>query len=106
VAFCLFGFIIVSWADSFEQLHVIPLLVVCPRTFLGCACYSFQMLPPFCRTVTLINPVVYLIISSTSTYCWNRDFGIELSLLAIGIFLSACIGVILWMFRTGYRLKS
>jgi len=106
VAFCLFGFIIGIWAESFEQLQVVPLLVVYPLTFLGGAFYSVEMLPPFWRKLTLLNPVVYLISGFRWTFFGKGDFGIETSLIAIGVFLSACVAVILWMFRTGYRLKS
>ena len=106
ITFCLFGFIIGIWAKSFEQLQVIPLLLVTPMTFLGGAFYSIDMLPPAWRTVTLFNPVVYLISGFRWTFFGQGDVAIEWSLLAIGVFLGLTLGAIAWIFRTGYRLKS
>jgi ABC-2 type transport system permease protein len=106
VTFSLFGFIIGIWAKSFEQLQVIPLLVVTPMTFLGGAFYSIDMLPAFWRTVTLFNPVVYLISGFRWTFFGKGDVAIGISLIAIACFLAVCLGVIAWMFRTGYRLKN
>jgi len=106
VTFCLFGFIIGIWAKSFEQLQVIPMLVVMPMTFLGGAFYSIDMLPPAWRTVTLFNPVVYLISGFRWTFFDKGDVAIEISLAATGGFLVACLVVIGWMFKTGYRLKN
>lgn len=106
VTFCLFGFIIGIWAQSFEQLQVIPLLVVYPLTFLGGAFYSLDMLPAAWRTVTLFNPVVYLISGFRWTFFGQGDVGIEVSMGAVALFLTLCLGVIFWMFRTGYRLKN
>jgi len=106
VTFCLFGFIIGIWAKSFEQLQVIPLLVVMPMTFLGGAFYSIDMLPAAWRTVTLFNPVVYLISGFRWTFFGKGDVAIEISLAATGGFLVLCLLVIGWMFKTGYRLKS
>lgn len=106
VSFCLFGFIIGIWAQSFEQLQVIPLLVVYPLTFLGGAFYSLSMLPPAWQTVTLFNPVVYLISGFRWTFFGEGDVGIAVSLGATALFLLVCLAIIFWMFRTGYRLKN
>ena len=106
VTFCLFGFIIGIWAKSFEQLQVIPMLVIYPLTFLGGAFYSLDMLPPAWRTITLFNPVVYLISGFRWTFFGTSDVGIEISMGAVALFLALCLGVIFWMFRTGYRLKN
>ena len=106
VTFCLFGFIIGIWAQSFEQLQVIPLLVVYPLTFLGGAFYSLDMLPAAWRTVTLFNPVVYLISGFRWTFFGQGDVGIEVSMGAVALFLALCLAVIFWVFRTGYRLKN
>jgi ABC-2 type transport system permease protein len=104
--FCLFGFIIGIWAKSFEQLQIIPLLVVMPMTFLGGAFYSIDMLPAAWRTVTLFNPVVYLISGFRWTFFGKGDVAIGVSMAATAAFLVICLAVIAWMFRTGYRLKS
>ena len=106
VAFCLFGFILGIWAQSFEQLQVIPLLVVYPLTFLGGAFYSLDMLPPLWRTITLFNPVVYLISGFRWTFFGQGDVPVMASIAATAVFLAVCLAVIAWMFRTGYRLKS
>ena len=106
VTFCLFGFIIGIWAKSFEQLQVIPMLVIYPLTFLGGAFYSIHMLPEPWRTITLFNPVVYLISGFRWTFFGTSDVGIEISMGAVALFLGLCLGVIFWMFRTGYRLKN
>ena len=106
VTFCLFGFIIGIWAKSFEQLQVIPMLVIYPLTFLGGAFYSLDMLPAAWRTITLFNPVVYLISGFRWTFFGTSDVGIEISMGAVALFLALCLGVIFWMFRTGYRLKN
>jgi len=106
IAFCLFGFIIGIWAKNFEQLQVVPLLVVYPLTILGGAFYSVAMLPPFWRTVTLFNPVVYLISGFRWTFFGQGDVAIGQSLAAVALFVALCLGGIIWIFRTGYRLKS
>jgi ABC-2 type transport system permease protein len=106
VTFCLFGFIIGVWAQSFEQLQIIPLLVVYPLTFLGGAFYSLDMLPPVWQTVTLFNPVVYLISGFRWTFFGAGDVGIGVSMGAVALFFALCLGIVVWMFRTGYRLKS
>lgn len=106
VTFCLFGFIIGIWAQSFEQLQVIPMLVVYPLTFLGGAFYSLDMLPPAWQTVTLFNPVVYLISGFRWTFFGVGDVAIGISMAAVAAFLVLCLAIIFWMFRTGYRLKT
>ncbi len=104
--FCLFGFIVGIWAKGFEQLQVIPLLVVTPLTFLGGAFYSIDMLPEPWRTITLFNPIVYLINGFRWTFFGTSDVPVMWSLLATGGFFLACLAVVAWIFRTGYRLKS
>lgn len=104
--FCLFGFILGIWAQSFEQLQVIPMLVIMPLTFLGGAFYSIDMLPPAWRTVTLFNPIVYLISGFRWTFFGKGDVAIEVSIAATLGFLFLCLAVISWVFRTGYRLKN
>jgi ABC-2 type transport system permease protein len=104
--FSLFGFIIGLWAKSFEQLQFIPLLIVTPLTFLGGAFYSIDMLPPPWRTVTLFNPVVYLISGFRWSFYESSDVSVEVSLaMTLGFFL-ICLAVVAWIFKTGYRLKS
>ena len=104
--FSLFGFIIGIWADGFEQLQMIPMLVVTPLTFLGGSFYSIDMLPPMWRTITLFNPVVYLISGFRWTFYGQGDVGIGISVLATLAFFALCLGIVVWMFRTGYRLKN
>jgi ABC-2 type transport system permease protein len=104
--FSLFGFIIGIWAQGFEQLQMIPMLVVTPLTFLGGSFYSIDMLPPIWRTITLFNPLVYLISGFRWTFYGSGDVGIGISLAATLGFLFICLAVVGWMFRTGYRLKN
>ncbi|MDP1028380.1 ABC transporter permease [Sphingomonas sp. KR1UV-12] len=104
--FCLFGFAIGIWARGFEQLQVIPLLVVTPMTFLGGAFYSVTILPEPWRTITLFNPVVYLINGFRWTFFGTSDVGLGISLGVTVIFLALCLTWIGWIFRTGWRLKS
>ena len=104
--FCLFGFIIGIWAKGFEQLQIIPLLIVTPLTFLGGAFYSLDMLPEPWRTVTLFNPFVYLINGFRWTFYGQSDLSVGVSLLAALSFFFICLGVVAWIFKTGYRLKS
>jgi ABC-2 type transport system permease protein len=106
ISFCLFGFILGIWAQSFEQLQIIPLLVIMPMTFLGGAFYSIHMLAEPWRTVTLFNPLVYLISGFRWTFFGQGDVAIHYSLMFIAGMLALCLGVIGWMFRTGYRLKK
>jgi ABC-2 type transport system permease protein len=104
--FCLFGFIVGIWAKGFEQLQIIPMLIVTPLTFLGGAFYSVNVLPEPWRTITLFNPVVYLISGFRWTFYGAGDVSVGISLLATFGFLLTCLAVIWWIFRTGYRLKS
>jgi ABC-2 type transport system permease protein len=104
--FSLFGFIIGVWAQSFEQLNFIPMLVVTPLTFLGGAFYSIEMLAEPWRSITLFNPVVYLISGFRWSFYGTADVGVALSLGITLLFFFACLGVIAWIFKTGYRLKS
>lgn len=106
ITFCLFGFILGIWAKSFEQLQVIPMLVIMPLTFLGGAFYSLAMLPAAWRTATLFNPIVYLISGFRWTFFGQGDVSIGVSLGALALFLTLCLAVITWMFRSGYRLKN
>jgi ABC-2 type transport system permease protein len=103
--FCLFGFIVGVWAKNFEQLQIIPLLVVMPLTFLGGAFYSIDVLPEPWRTATLFNPVVYLISGFRWSFFGTGDVAVGVSLAATLGFFALCLAVIAWMFRTGYRLK-
>ena len=104
--FCLFGFIIGLWAQSFEQLQVVPLLVITPLTFLGGAFYSIDMLPPLWRTITLFNPIVYLISGFRWSFFGQGDVDVGVSIAAMLGFLGLCLAIIAWIFKTGYRLKS
>jgi ABC-2 type transport system permease protein len=104
--FSLFGFIIGIWADGFEKLQVIPLLVITPLTFLGGSFYSVSMLPPFWQTVTMFNPVVYLMSGFRWSFYDIADVGVGLSLAMTLTFLALCLGIVWWILRTGYRLKA
>ena len=106
VTFSLFGFLIGLWADGFEKLQLVPLLVVTPLTFLGGSFYSIEMLPPFWRAVSLVNPVVYLISGFRWSFFGTSDVRVEISLAMTLVFLALCLGSVTWIFRTGYRLKS
>ncbi len=106
ITFCLFGFVLGIWAKSFEQLQIVPLLVITPLTFLGGTFYSISMLPPAWQAITLFNPIVYLISGFRWTFFGRGDVAIEWSLLAIAVFLALTLATIAWIFRTGYRLKS
>ena len=106
VTFSLFGFIIGIWADGFEQLQIIPLLIITPLTFLGGSFYSIDMLPPFWQTVSLFNPVVYLISGFRWSFYGIADVSVALSLAMTVAFLGVTIGIVAWIFRTGYRLKK
>jgi ABC-2 type transport system permease protein len=106
VTFSLFGFIVGIWAQTFEQLQLIPVLVVTPLTFLGGAFYSIDMLPPTWRTVSLFNPIVYLVSGLRWSFYETADVGVRLSLVVTLGFFAACLLLVTWMFRSGYRLKS
>lgn len=105
VTFSMFGFIIGVWADGFEKLQIIPMMVVTPLTFLGGSFYSIDMLPPFWQTVTLFNPVVYLISGFRWSFYGISDVHIGISLAMTLLILLICAGIISWMFRTGYQLR-
>jgi len=104
--FSLFGFIIGVWAKGFEQLQFIPMLVITPLTFLGGAFYSIEMLPPAWRTVSLFNPIVYLISGFRWSFYETSDVGVGMSLAMTLVFFALCLGGVAWIFKTGYRLKS
>jgi ABC-2 type transport system permease protein len=104
--FSLFGFIIGIWAKGFEQLQFIPMLIVTPLTFLGGAFYSIDMLPPAWRTITLFNPVVYLVSGFRWSFYESSDVNVGMSLAMTLIFFVICLAIVGWVFRTGYRLKS
>ncbi len=106
VAFSLFGFIIGLWAENFEKLQIVPLLIITPLVFLGGSFYSINMLPPLWQKVTLFNPVLYLVSGFRWSFFEISDVSVGISLLMIIIFLSACIGVVAWIFKSGYKLKQ
>lgn len=106
VTFSMFGFIIGLWADSFQKLQTIPLLVITPLTFLGGAFYSINMLPPFWQKLTLFNPVVYLISGFRWSFYGQSDINVTLSFCMTLGFLALCTTATWWMFRTGYKLKT
>jgi ABC-2 type transport system permease protein len=106
VTFSLFGFIIGIWADNFEKLQVIPLLVLTPLTFLGGSFYSIKVLPPVWQTITLFNPIVYLVSGFRWSFYEVADVAVGVSFAMTFVFLLICLGTIYWIFRTGYRLKN
>ncbi len=106
VTFSLFGFIIGIWADGFEKLQLVPLLIVTPLTFLGGSFYSIKMLPPVWQKITLFNPVVYLVSGFRWSFFGAADVSPEVSVGMTGVFLVLCLVVVGWMFKTGYRLKT
>lgn len=106
VSFSLFGFILGIWAQNFEQLQLVPLLIITPLVFLGGSFYSISMLPPFWQNVTLFNPVVYLISGFRWSFYGTADVAIGLSVGMIAVFLAVCLGIIWWIFKTGYRIKT
>jgi ABC-2 type transport system permease protein len=105
VTFCLFGFIIGVWADGFEKLQIVPMLIVTPLTFLGGSFYSISMLPPFWQKVALLNPVVYLVNGFRWSFYGVADVSIGVSLSMTAAFMLLCLVLLAWIFRTGYRLK-
>jgi ABC-2 type transport system permease protein len=106
VTFSLFGFIIGLWADDFQKLQIIPLMVVTPLTFLGGAFYSISMLPPIWQKITLANPVVYLISGFRWSFYGQSDVNVVVSLGMTLAFLVVCLGIVTWIFRTGYKMKT
>ena len=106
VTFSLFGFIIGVWADGFEKLQLVPLLIIMPLIFLGGSFYSVDMLPPFWQTVTLFNPVVYLISGFRWSFYGIADVSVGVSLSMTSLFLAICLATVWWIFKTGYRLKT
>jgi ABC-2 type transport system permease protein len=105
VSFSLFGFILGIWADGFEKLQVVPLLIITPLTFLGGTFYSISVLPPVWQTIALFNPVVYLISGFRWSFFETADVGVGVSLAMTLLFLVACLVAVWWIFKTGYRLK-
>jgi ABC-2 type transport system permease protein len=106
VTFSLFGFIIGIWADGFEKLQIVPLLIITPLTFLGGSFYSIHMLPKFWETVTLFNPVVYLVSGFRWSFYGISDVSVGVSLAMTFVFLGVCLAIVAWIFKTGYRLKT
>ena len=105
VTFSLFGFVVGIWAEGFEKLQLVPMMIVMPLTFLGGSFYSVGMLPPFWRDVALLNPVVYLVSGFRWSFYGVADVEVGLSLTMTLAFLAVCLGLVAWIFRTGYRLK-
>jgi ABC-2 type transport system permease protein len=105
-SFCLFGFILGIWANGFEQLNFIPMLVITPLTFLGGAFYSIALLPEGWRTFSLFNPIVYLINGFRWSFYGISDVPVVLAFSLTAAFFAVCLAVVTWIFRTGYRLKS
>lgn len=106
VSFSLFGFILGVWADGWEKLTIVPILVIMPLTFLGGTFYSISMLPDFWQKLSLFNPIVYLISGFRWSFYENADVAVGLSLTMVLLFLAACLTVVWWIFRTGYRLRA
>lgn len=106
ITFSLFGFIIGLWADSFEKLQIVPILVITPLVFLGGSFYSISMLPDFWQTVSLFNPVVYLVSGFRWSFFEVSDVNVWTSFAVIMVFLGICLGIVSWMFKTGYKLKQ
>jgi ABC-2 type transport system permease protein len=106
VNFSLLGFIIGIWADGFEKLQVVPLLIITPLSFLGGSFYSIHVLPPVWQTVALFNPIVYLISGFRWAFFGIADVNVTISLAMTLLFLAVCLAIVWWMFKTGYRLKK
>ena len=106
ITFSLFGFVIGIWADSFEKLQLVPLLIITPLTFLGGSFYSVDMLPPAWRIITLFNPIVYLVSGFRWSFYGLADVHVWISLAATALFLVILLAIVAWMFRTGYKLKN
>ena len=105
-SFSLFGFIIGLWADGFEKLQIIPLLILTPLTFLGGSFYSINVLPPFWQIVSLFNPIVYLVSGFRWSFYEVADVGVGASVATISLFMLACLATVWWIFKTGYRIKN
>lgn len=106
LSFSLLGFIIGIWADGFEKLQIIPLLVITPLTFLGGTFYSINVLPPVWQTISLFNPIVYLVSGFRWSFYEIADVGVGISLAATALFLAVCLATVWWIFKTGYRIKN
>jgi ABC-2 type transport system permease protein len=106
VTFCLFGFILGVWADGFEKLQIVPLMIISPLTFLGGTFYSIDMLPAPWRTVALFNPIVYLVNGFRWSFYGMADVAVGVSLGMTLVFLAICVAIIAWIFKTGYRLRT
>ena len=106
ITFSLLGFIIGVWADGFEKLQIIPLLVITPLTFLGGSFYSIHMLPEFWQKASFLNPVVYLISGFRWSFYESADVSVTTSIAMIFVFLFICVAIVAWIFKTGYRLKN
>jgi ABC-2 type transport system permease protein len=106
VTFSLFGFVIGVWADGFEKLQIVPVMIVTPLAFLGGSFYSIHMLPPLWQQVTLFNPVVYLVSAFRWSFYGVADVGVGISLAMTAVFMLLCLGAIAWIFRTGYKIKA
>ncbi len=106
VTFSLFGFVIGVWADGFEKLQIVPVMIVTPLAFLGGSFYSIHMLPPLWQQITLFNPVVYLVSAFRWSFYDVADVGVGISLGMTALFMLLCLGAIVWIFRTGYKLKA
>lgn len=106
ITFSLLGFIIGIWADGFEKLQLIPLLIITPLTFLGGSFYSINMLPEFWQKVSLLNPVVYLVSGFRWSFYESSDVSLSVSVTMIMVFLTICVAIVAWMFKTGYRLRN
>ena len=106
VTFSLLGFIIGLWADGFEKLQIIPLLILTPLTFLGGSFYSISVLPPFWQTVSLFNPIVYLISGFRWSFYEVSDVSLSASVAIIALFLAGCLAIVWWFFKTGYKIKK
>jgi len=106
ISFSLFGFILGLWADGFEKLQVVPIMIITPLTFLGGTFYSVSMLPPAWRTITMFNPIVYLVNGFRWSFYGQSDVGVGVSLGMIVLFMGLCVAIITWVFKTGWRLRT